>query len=132
MKEGARKQNILLQWFSWQFLEVPKGLLLAWKNFLLFGFSYFSVPLLFKTWFSPWRRYTVSYGRGFDLGRWSEAFLSNLVFRILGAIVRTIFIGMGLVAEVFILFFGLSLFLIWLLLPFILILGIYHGFRIFL
>lgn len=131
MREGAKKQNMVLQWLAFQFLETPKALLSVWKNFLLFGLNYFSISLLLRTFFSPWHRYTTPYGKGFDFGRWSEAFLSNLIFRILGALTRSVFIFIGLLAEVFILCFGFLVLFLWLFLPFLLIFGIYHGFRIF-
>ena len=132
MAEVTKKQNIFLQWLIWQFLEVPGNILKAWKNFLLFNLNYFSIPLLLKTFFSPWHRYRVSYGKGFDIGRYFSVFFSNLIFRILGAVMRSFFIIVGLIAEIFIIFAGAILFFGWLVLPAILILGLYHGFRILL
>jgi len=125
-------QNILFQYFIWQFFEAPKEILKAWRNFLKFNLNYFSIFLLLKTLFSPWRRYQMSYGKGFDIGRYLEAFFSNLIFRLLGAIVRSFLIVIGLLAEIFIVFCGIIIFLGWLILPILLVLGIYHGFRIFL
>lgn len=123
-------QNIFFQYIVWQFLESPKNVLAGWKNFLKFGLNYFSLPLLFKTLFSPWRRYSWSYGRGFDIKRYLEVFFSNLISRILGAIVRIFLIISGILFEVFILFAGLIVFLAWLVLPFLLISGFYYGFSI--
>lgn len=123
-------QNIFFQYIIWQFLESPKNVLVGWKNFLKFGLNYFSLPLLLKTLFSPWRRYSWSYGRGFDIKRYLEVFFSNLISRILGAIVRIFLIISGILFEVFILFAGLIVFLAWLVLPFLLIFGLYYGFSI--
>ena len=125
-------QNILFQWLSWQFFEVPRDILKGWKNFLKFNLTYFSVPLLIKSFFSPWKKYRVSYGKGFDIGKYAEAFFSNLIFRILGAIMRSFVIIIGLLVEIFIIFCGIILFLGWLILPILLIIGIYNGFRILL
>ncbi|MEK9134830.1 MAG: hypothetical protein AAB451_00785 [Patescibacteria group bacterium] len=123
-------QNIIFQYIVWQFLESPKNVLAGWKNFLKFGLNYFSLPLLLKTLFSPWRRYSWSYGRGFDIKRYLEVFFSNLISRILGAIVRVFLIISGILFEVFILSAGLIIFLAWLALPFLLISGFYYGFSI--
>ncbi len=120
-------QNILIQWMSWQFFDVPKEILKAWKNFLKFNLNYFSVPLLLKTFFSSWRRYKVSYGKGFDFGKFFEAFFSNLIFRILGAILRSFLIVIGLIAEVFLIAGGIIVFFGWLLLPALLIAGFIFG-----
>lgn len=123
-------QNIFFQYLSWQFLEVPANILRAWRNFLKFNLNYFSIPLLFKSFFSPWRRYSVPYGRGFDIRRFFETLISNLIFRFLGMIMRSFLIIIGLLVEVFIIFGGLTIFFGWLILPILLILGIYHGSRI--
>ena len=127
----AEKRNILLQWFSWQFWEAPREILKAWKNFLLFNLNYFSIVLLLKTFFSPWRRYKwTNQERGFDIGRFFESFFSNLIFRILGAVVRSVLIFFGLLVQIFIIFAGAIIFVGWLILPLFLIFSIYHGFRI--
>lgn len=132
MIEVAKKQNMFSQWVFWQFFEVPGNILKAWKNFLLFNLNYFSIPLLLKTFFSPWRRYKWSYGKGFDIKRYLEAFFSNLISRILGAVMRSFLIFIGFLVEIFIVFAGIIVLLGWLALPILLIFGIYHGFRILL
>jgi len=124
------KENIFWQLIYWQFFDIPKNILKAWKNFLNFGFFYFSIPLLLKTLFSPWRRYVWFYPRGFDIGKYLEIWISNLMSRIIGAIMRIFLIIFGLIYEIFILLLGSFIFLIWFFLPLILIFGIYHGFKI--
>ena len=132
MITAAKKQNIVIQYLIWQLFDVPKGLIGAWKNFLLFNLNYFSIVLLFKTLFSPWRKYKWSYGRGFDIGRYLETFFSNLVSRTLGAIIRSFLIFIGLMAEIFIVFAGLIVFIGWLIMPAFLIAGLIFGFKIIL
>lgn len=124
-------QNIFFQWFFWQFLEVPGNILKAWKNFLKFNLNYFSTPLLLKTFFSPWRRYQVFYGKGFDVGRYFEALFSNLIFRILGAVMRSFLIILGLLVEIFIIFAGIIIFFSWLALPALLIGGLIFGIQVY-
>ncbi|OIP76124.1 MAG: hypothetical protein AUK06_00560 [Parcubacteria group bacterium CG2_30_36_18] len=125
-------QNIFFQYLSWQFLEVPGNILNAWRNFLKFNLNYFSISFLIKTLFSPWRRYRMSYGKGFDIGRYFAALFSNLIFRLLGAIMRIILIIIGLLVEIFIIFAGVILFFGWLILPALLIAGLIFGFKIIL
>jgi len=125
-------ENIFFQWMAFQFFEVPGSLIKAWRNFLLFNLNYFSIPLLLKTFFSPWRRYKWAYPRGFELGGYLEVFISNLISRILGAILRFFLIILGILAEIFIMFAGMVIFLGWLVLPILLIFGLYYGFRILL
>src|SRR3989344_6842987 len=123
-------QNIISLWFSWYFFDVPKEILTGWRNFLLFGLNYFSIPLLLKTLFSHWRRYSWSYGRGFDIARYLNVFGSNLISRLLGAFMRTILIFFGIIAEIFIFIFWLMVFMGWFLLPILLFLGILAGLAI--
>ena len=129
-EDSKRKQSFLCQWFAWHFSDVAKEILKGWGNFLKFNLNYFSIPLLFKTLFSYWRRYRWSYGRGFNIARYLEAFFSNLISRILGAIIRSFLIIIGLIVEIFLFLTGLIIFLAWLLLPFLLIGGIFYGFKL--
>ena len=126
------QQNILIQYLLWYFFDVPKEILKGWRNFLLFNLNYFSFFLLLKTFFSHWRQYKWSYGRGFDIARYLEAFFSNLISRILGAIMRTFLIFVGILTEIFIIIFGAIIFLGWILLPVFIIFGLYFGFKIIL
>lgn len=119
--------NIFSQWFSWHFLELPKDIFKAWKNFLLFNLNYFSIPLLLKTLFYPWRKYSSSYGRGFDLGRYFEVFSLNVISRALGALVRTCLIIVGSLSQIFIIFIGVLILISWLLLPAFLVVGFLFG-----
>jgi len=123
MKEASAKENMLIQLISWHFFEMPKSILMGWRNFLEFCLNFFSVPLLLKTLFSPWRRYKLSYQKGLNIGKNIEVFISNLIFRIFGALLRLCLIFIGLLFEAFILILGFVLFVAWLLLPFLLIGG---------
>lgn len=111
-------QNLILQYLEWHFIDTPKAILKGWKNFLVFNIRYFSIPLLLKTFFSYWRRFRGSYGRGFDLKVYFEAFSFNIISRVIGAVMRTALIGMGLMVEAIIFFAGLIVFIGWMLLPF--------------
>src|SRR3989344_8576300 len=120
-------QNILFQYIFWQFWESPKNVFNAWQNFLKFGFHYFSLPLLLKTLFSPWRRYRWYYPKGFYPVKYLEVFLSNLISRILGLVLRIFLMISGILFEIFIFFMGFVVFFGWLVLPFFLIWGFFYG-----
>jgi len=130
MEKISKSQNILFQYFQWHFFDSAKNVLIAWRNFIFFNLNYFSIPLLLKTLFSPWRRYRWAYPRGFSFGKYFEVFVSNLFSRIMGAIIRVVLIVFGLLVEIFIIFGGAIVFLVWILLPFLLIYGIFYGFKI--
>lgn len=92
-----------------------------------FGLQYFSVSFLLKTFFAPWRKYQWSYREGFDLQRFAETLATNIISRVLGAIVRAVFIMLGLLAEFFILIAGLAALVSWFALPFALAFIIQKG-----
>ena len=125
-------QNIFIQYLEWQFFDVPKNILQAWQNCLRFNLNYWSVPLLLKTLFSHWRRYQYSYGKGFNFKRYFEAFTFNMISRVLGSIMRSVLIVLGLLTEIFVFLAGAIVFLIWLILPFLLAGGFFYGFKILL
>ena len=128
MIANSRPQNILVQYFIWHFCDESKEILKGWKNFLLFNLDFFSIPILFKTLFSYWKRYYWVPGRGFNFSEYFNVLFSNLTSRILGAIIRLVLIIIGVFCEILVFFFGLLAFLGWFFLPIIMILGIFLGF----
>lgn len=130
MEEVVRKQNIFFQWIFWHFFDMPRNILVIWRDFLKFYLDYFSIPLLIKTFFSHWRKYKWSYGRGFDPGRYLEAFISNLISRTIGAFLRSFLILIGILTEIFIIFMGAMVFLLWIILPALLMGGLIFGLRV--
>ena len=123
-------QNILFQYLTWHYVDQVRAISRAWKNFLRFNLNYFSISLLLKTLFSHWRKYQWSYGRGFDIKRYAEVFFSNLISRVIGAIIRFFLILIGVVAEIIIVLAGIIVFLGWLLLPVLLLAGLWFGFKV--
>jgi len=130
MKKVVEKRFIYTQFFTWYFFDQPKAILKAWKNFLRFNLEYFSIILLLKTLFSPWRRYVWSYGRGFDFRRYLEAFTSNTISRGLGALLRVFLILIGIFLELFVFLAGLTILILWFLWPIILMIILILGFKV--
>lgn len=124
------RQNIIYQYLVWHFFNAPAEILKGWQNYLLFGLNYFSIQTLAKTFFSHWRRYSSSYGKGFSPSRYFEAFIFNMMSRIIGAILRAFFIIIGILTEVFIAFAGGIVFFVWIILPFLIICGFISGIKL--
>ena len=123
-------RSIFLNFISWYYFERTKIIIQIWKNFLKFNLAYFSTGFLLKTFFSPWRKYQWSYGRGVDIGRYFEVFFSNLISRILGSIVRFFLIIIGMVFELIIFLLGIAVILFWIFLPAILVLVFLFSLRL--
>lgn len=120
---------IVSRWLKWHYIDMPWKIFEAAKNYLRFGFRYFSIAFLFKTLFSPWHKYQFSYPKSFSFYGYFETFMSNLISRVLGAVVRIFLILFGLLFELFLLFFFIPLFLFWLLFPIICFIIIIYGIR---
>lgn len=127
MKESV-KQNIIISWVVWHFYEMSRFLFSVWENFIWFSAGFFSVPLLIRTLFSPWRRYKWRYPKGFDIGEFFSTLISNIFSRIVGAFARTVLILLGIASQLFILLFGGIVFLLWIFLPLIFLLLMYFVF----
>ncbi|KPJ56042.1 hypothetical protein AMJ49_05845 [Parcubacteria bacterium DG_74_2] len=121
--------NIVFQYLQWHFNDQVKAILIAWKNFLSFGLNYFSIPLLLRTFCSPWRRYRYFYPKSFDFKKYIDTFTFNAISRGIGMVMRTILIIIGIIAEFFIFVAGLLFVLFWLFLPVILVILFFYGIK---
>ena len=119
--------SILFRYLWWQWGETPWEILKGWGNILKFNFTYFSFGALLKTFFSPWRQYKWSYGRGFDPGRYVEVFASNLISRILGALTRTFLLLIGLFVELLIFGAGGVFLVLWMVFPVLIVSAFLYG-----
>jgi len=120
----SNKDDISNSWVFWQFYEMPKFLLEVWKNYFIFASNLFSLTLLLKTFFSPWRKYSWSYPRNFDLKEFLNTLVGNLISRILGAIMRTVLIIIGIFFQFFVTMVGSIVFIGWLSIPLIVAFGL--------
>ena len=118
---------LLFRYVKWHYLGASKEILKGWGNILWFEFNYFSVLVLLKTYFSPWKKITWEYGRGFDIGRFLYTLASNLISRILGAVVRSFLIAAGMAGQIALLFLGSIFFLFWLVLPALIVATFLYG-----
>ena len=125
--QTSKTQNIFSMWLVWHFYEMPKFLLGVWKNYILFALNYFSLPILLKSLFAPWRKYKWIYPKGFNVVEFFNTLISNFFSRILGALMRIVLIIVGIIFQIFVVLAGLVVFLLWLFIPFIIITGLIYG-----
>ena len=121
--ETNREQNILLLWLNWHFYEMPKFLFGVWTNYVSFALNYFSLPILIKSIFSPWRRYRWVYPKSFDIAEFFNTLISNIFSRFLGALMRIVLIVVGVIFQLFVILAGIIILLFWVLIPFFIIMG---------
>lgn len=121
--------NLTLQYLQWQFVERPKEILKAIKNFLSFGAYFFSIKQTIASLFAPWKNITWSAGRGFDIQAILESAFSNLISRIIGFILRIFLIVFFIIYEVLVIIFGIIFLALWILLPLIIIIIFISGIK---
>ena len=126
MTIGLRKM-IILQFWRWYYSGAVKSLIRVWRNFIIFVREYFSIPLLLRTLFASWHRDITKYGRGFSVKNFLETLIFNLISRGTGFVIRTIAIIAGLFCLLAVIILGCAALIIWLILPFLLILMIVFG-----
>ena len=115
-------KTLFRQSLEWYLFDKPKVLIKAWFNCLRFYLKFFSIIILLKTLFAPWKKYEwTRQTRGFNPKEALKVHFSNLISRILGAIVRGIMIFIGLLVELIVFFVGVGIIIIWFLLPIIMI-----------
>ncbi len=122
---------LFAQYFKWHWFEMPVEILKGWKNIFLFAVNYFSLPLLLKTLFAPWRRIAWQSAKGFHFGAFFESLVGNLFSRFLGLLIRLGIVALGILGIGLVALGGMVALFIWLLLPFIIAFSFSYGFSIF-
>jgi len=108
---------LALEFFTWWY---GQGWLKRWQgigSYVHKTTQAFSIPILVKTLFDPWRR-IISYP-GAGLSNHLRAITDNLFSRVIGFCVRVLVMIFAVIILIFITLFGICLALIWPFLPFI-------------
>lgn len=92
------------------------------KERLAATMDYFSIDLLLKTLFAPFRQISAGQVRGPLAVQW-RAFVDRLVSRCIGAVVRLILIFVGIVAIMFFAIAGLLNLILWAVVPILPVVG---------
>jgi hypothetical protein len=117
MWQLIKRKNIILSWLSWHYVVAMKELLIMCKDFFLFTSYYFSIPFLLRTLFYPWRKQKIYREKGFNIASFFDALLFNAFSRFMGALIRTVVILIGVVAQIITVFVSFLIILFWILLP---------------
>jgi len=118
----------MFTYLSWWYIEEPIFLWRAVKIITLKVFASFSVVLLLRTLFDPWKKDILS-AENVSLDVRFKIWLNNLISRLIGFIVRlgTILVGLILTVLTFIvLTVG---FFLWLAMPMVIIFFFFNGIR---
>lgn len=106
---------IMLGFFSWWYGIGWKQTITNLQKRVAKTNSKFSVPILLKTLFSPWRRIITNPAAG--LSEHIQAWADNLVSRAVGFVIRLLVLFAALISEILILIISLIELIVWPLLP---------------
>jgi len=110
---------VILGYLKWHYGKAVRSLGSVWKNFLYFILDFFSIQLLFENFFDPWKKMTDPYPSLIEFKEFFYILVTNIITRIIGIIMRTILLLIGLVCYIiFAILYPLAL-IIWLALPII-------------
>ena len=109
---------LLIEYIRWHYDDAIGQFWHIWKDFLWFGYNFFSIPLLARTLFAPIYRIHEGYDmRGLQIELILQSFVVNVVARVAGFFMRITVIIVGLIFECILLLLAPILFIVWVMLP---------------
>lgn len=111
--------DLIADYFGWHYSEALKDLLQIEKNFIRFVYHLFSIPLLWRTLFSPVYHLSEKRAQGFDVQGMLERLVINTVMRLVGFFARMTFLIAGVFAELILIIIAIPILFVWLILPLI-------------
>ncbi len=122
--------RLVISYFVWHYSRGIADFFAISGNILWFIYHLFSIPVLTKTLFSPWRRENEAYVRGFSISGLFETLVVNTVMRVVGFFIRGFVIIFGLLLIAAVLFIEFAMLLTWILLPIVIIALVLSGIRL--
>lgn len=117
--KGMNAPTLVGYYLIWHYGPAWVDLIRVGQNLLWFVYHIFSVPILIKTFFSPWKRLTEEPKGNIitDTEGVVEAFIVTTLMRIAGVIARAcmLVVAVGLLAALSVA--GLLLFVVWVVMP---------------
>lgn len=112
---------VIINLFTWWYAEGYRDLLSRLRDRIFRVWHFFSVDLLFKTLFAPWKQIITYPGKSIQAQM--RALLDNLVSRLVGFAVRTIIILAAIITIAATALIGAIIFVLWPLAP-VLVVGL--------
>ncbi|MFA6475814.1 MAG: hypothetical protein WCV68_00195 [Candidatus Paceibacterota bacterium] len=114
---------IIVNYLIWHYTRAVLEFSHIYKNILSFLINFFSIPVLVRSYFAPWRRMGEDYTKDIfhDFEDVVAVFVVNFIMRIVGVVMRTVIIIAGLLFVIIVALFYPVLLIVWLLLPLILV-----------
>lgn len=121
--------TILHHYFLWHYSRAFLEIFHVWINLLWFVVHFFSLPLLLKSLFSPWKRIVEPRGKLLDFEDFAGFVIIGLLSRVVGFFVRFTVIMTGSLVLLLTVVGGIFAYVFWLVAPVVLIGGLLVGLR---
>ena len=122
----------LWEYLTWHYSKALLEIFELFKTYLKFGYHFFSMSLMLRTWISPlFRRREEMPVNVANIDALVMAVFGNLVLRIVGFVLRTFVLAMGIIFELCVTVFFILLFVAWILLPLIIALLLAYAAQFF-
>ncbi|MEK7575131.1 MAG: hypothetical protein AAB511_02785 [Patescibacteria group bacterium] len=118
--------QVLSFYILWHYTKAWQDLFRIISNYLWFVSNYFSIGLLWRTLFDPWRRMSIVGGKG-SKDSFVGAILINTFMRAVGFLIRTVTILGGLFVLLIAVSLSCILILAWAFLPVIVFILFFAG-----
>lgn len=119
--------SIAQDYFRWHYTAALTEMFHLWLNFLWFTIHFFSLPQLARSLFAPWKRMTEGRGNAWSFEDLASFVIINFISRLIGALLRTIIIVLGLIALILMITVGVVVYVFWILAPALLLILIASG-----
>jgi hypothetical protein len=117
----------MVSYWVWHYTAALPLIYSVWRNLLWYVVHLFSTPLLLRTLVAPWKRITEDYAGG-GVGEFASIIILNMLSRVVGFCIRLPLIIIGLIAILLACVGLVAFYVLWLAMPFLLMLLISYGF----
>ncbi len=121
--------SLFFDYFKWHYGRAYSYALTTWANLMWFIVHFFSISLLLRTLFSPWKRIHEEYHKT-GVEDFFATIIVNSMTRIVGFLVRLTLLLVGLVSRIVGALSLLVWFAIWMFLPVLIIATTLYGIMI--
>ncbi len=122
--------TFVLHYINWHYTVAIIDLIRIVRNFIWFFYNFFSISILLKTLFSPFNKLGEGYKKSLKPTKWAETFLINTLMRIVGALLRSVLILLGIIFVILTAVLGTVFFFVWLLAPIFVLVLIVIGIKL--
>ena len=122
------QKPFLVSYLAWHYSHAFVEIWNTCTNYIWAVWHFFSVPILLQTFFAPWHKMDIEYGKGFDIENFIGPFIVNTLMRLVGMVMRTVIILIGLFLIVLLFLLGIVATVVWFVLPVVLLWLFWQGF----